>query len=121
MKSRLDRLNFASCTVHTVLSILNLIQRYRAVFKIVPVPKHSCEIGGMSLLVGSQIFTFHLYYNFSAVLDVTSRLLPQQLYCIIIMHHKYIYVFFLVPNTVRSSHFIVDSCECSKVVRVSRW
>ena len=107
MKSRLDRLNFASCTVHTVLSILNLIQRYRAVFKIVPVPKHSCEIGGMSLLVGSQIFTLHLYYNFSAVLDITC-LLPQQLYCIIIMHHKYIYIYFFFGT----KHSAVESFYC---------
>lgn len=72
MKIWLDRLNFASCTVHTELSILDLIRRYRAVFESVPVPKHLCEIGGTSL-VGSLIFTFNLYFKFSAVQDVTSH------------------------------------------------
>jgi len=56
--------------IHTVLSILELIQRCRAVLESVPIPKHSCEIGGTSMLVGSLIFTLHLYFNFSAVLDV---------------------------------------------------
>lgn len=73
MKIQLDRLNFASCTVHTELSILELIQRYRAVFESVPVQKHLCEIGGTSMLVGSLIFTLHLYFKFSAVQDVTSH------------------------------------------------
>lgn len=103
--------------VPNVLNILDFIQRYRTVFKSVPVPKHSCEIRGTSLLIGSLIFTFHLYFNFSPVLDVTSHLLPQQLYCII-MHSKHF--FLVIPNTVQLNHFIVGSCECSKVLRVSR-